>query len=104
MSTEFPLIGAVPPLGEVTVQVLMESNAQPVGSVPSVIVYPPVGKTVMPLKVVVAPAELLASRLKFVKGDGLAVNGKVTAGLVVVGVADLMIVMLPGKMTASAES
>jgi hypothetical protein len=92
-----PLVLELPPLGEATVQLTL-LNCHPVG-VFSVIVY--VWKFVMLLKVVVAPVELLPSKLKFASGVGLAVNGNEAPDTV--GVADLIIVMDPGNTTASAE-
>src|SRR5262245_44461162 len=55
----------------------------------------------MPLKTLVFARVPSSTRLKFASGAGDAVKPKLVEPF---GVASLMIVMLPGKMTASADS
>src|SRR5436190_2489926 len=88
----------LPPFGVVTEQETL-LKIQPDGTGVSLRVY--VWNAVMPLKALVFADVPSSTSEKFDRGDGLAVNEKLVAPF---GVASLMIVMLPGKMTASAES
>ena len=99
MVTVVPLGLALPPFGEVTLQ-LMESSAHPEGIGPSVIVYPPAGKTVILLKTLVFALVPSATSEKFARGDGLALKGNEVEPC---GFACFRIVIEPGKMTASAD-
>jgi hypothetical protein len=91
------LVENEPPFGLVIEQVIA-SNAHPFGIGVSFTVY--VWKFVMLLNNFVLAAVPSSSREKFASGDGEAVKGN---GVDPLGVASLMIVIDPGKTTASAE-
>jgi hypothetical protein len=88
-----------PPFGLVTVHET-ESNVQAGGIGVSLMVYVWL-KSWMPLNTCVLELVPSSTSEKFASGDGDAVKLKLVDEL---GIASLMIVIEPGKMTASADS
>src|SRR6478672_4703272 len=98
LATPVPILTVeLPPFGLVTLQTRFV-RFQPDGIGVSVTVY--VWKLVMFEKTFVFAVVPSSTRLKFVRGLGLAVNAN---DVVPSGVACLTIVMDPGKTTASAD-